>query len=113
MGDIIPQDNNNNNNNNNNNKHEEYLPKEKEFGDDWFETPDWLAKIDPEKLKKSELYLGPNWKSLNSSTNSKDCIKLLHSKEPESEPYPCPKFVVSPWLQSSCTPDKNLKSLFT
>jgi hypothetical protein len=77
-----------------------YLPQEKEK--DWFET------IDTVNVKNSHLInlyrpIGAN--TIGSS--HKEAIYDIRGLDNAV----CPKFVVSPWLQSSTEPDESLKSL--
>jgi len=77
-----------------------YLPQEKES--DWFET---METVDVKNPKLINIYrpIGVNTINSRHGTPTYD-IKGLDKAV-------CPKFVVSPWLQSSVEPDESTKSL--
>ena len=84
------------------NKHDvdAFLPKEKD--DDWFET---IETVDVKNSHLINTYrpIGAN----TIGTSHKGAIYDLRGLDKAV----CPKFVVSPWLQSSWEPDRSSKSL--
>jgi len=110
---------------------EEYLPKEKES--DWFETIETIDLRNHRPLLINIIRQSPESGSDECKNNNVPCdqqiqddvkqqshehsnnfVKSFHSGSYDFrgiDKTVCPKFVVSPWLQSSAEPDKSTKSL--
>jgi hypothetical protein len=80
-------------------KAEDYLPKEKK--DDWFEVMPEAISVKNRHLINVTRPVGVNTIGTTLKNPSYDI---------RGNP-PCPKFVVSPWMQSSYEPDTNIKGL--
>jgi hypothetical protein len=77
-----------------------YLPQEKEK--DWFET------IEPVNVKQAHLI--NIYKPIGANTIGSTHKNATYDLRGTDKAV-CPKFVVSPWLQSSIEPDRSMKSL--
>lgn len=78
-----------------------YLPNDKSINEDWFE-------VIPEAISVKNRHLINVSKSIGINTIG---TSLRNPSWDVRGTPQCPKFVVSPWLQSTIEPDTNLKSL--
>jgi len=81
-------------------KLDDFLPKEEEK--DWFET---IETVDVKNSHLINIYKPIGVNTIGSS--QKNATYDIRG----TDKAVCPKFVVSPWMQSSIEPDRNMKSL--